>query len=477
MIIKRFLPIVVILNLVYLIWVFPHLNGWVGAIFYIAELVLISLTIVLGICHWERTDIIDQRFKPEGSVDVFITCYNEPLSMIWKTVRAACAMSYKNKKIYLLDDGPRKEVKGIARHYGINYLSRGTNKDAKAGNLNYGLEHSNSEFILTLDADQVPERRLLNKTLGHFQEGEDIAMVTTRQSFDVHGRDFNHDYLFYHYMQPGKTTEYCPTSCGSGVIYRRSSLEKIEGFQTWNMVEDLYTSYTLNQRGYRSVYINKAYTMGLAPQDIKNIYKQRGTWALDSLRIFFRKNPFFVKGLTWRQRVHYLEITYHYLVSGFFLPILFLFPVISLFTNYPIIFTSEYYLPIRMPGLIAIILFYGQLNRGHESNQFWAGLWPVYLKSTFLALMPGKTKYKVTQKVEAHGRRIFLVLPQLIVLTAGVIGIPFSILFFGISPNTYINATWILLQFWWVSPIIAKGFTKKHRYTPRLHEDVGEIHV
>ena len=68
-------------------------------------------------------------------------------------------------------------------------------------------------------------------------------------------------------MQPGKNYDNAAISCGSGVIYAREKLEKIGGFQTWSIVEDLYTSYSLHRAGFTSLYVNRAYTIGTAPLD------------------------------------------------------------------------------------------------------------------------------------------------------------------------------------------------------------------
>lgn len=472
-----FLVLVIALNIFYLVWVVPQLNGKIGMLFYSAEFGLFSLTLLFATCHFNRYEVPEQ--KPNGkehkpSVDVFIPCYTEPLAMIERTVRAATRMTYKNKHIYVLDDSNREEVKNIAKRHRVQYLSRTNNKDAKAGNLNNGLKHSYSEFILVLDADQVAEPTLIECVLPYFKNDPQIAFVTTKQRFDVHHKDFNRDNLFYDHMQVGKNKDQCPISTGSGVIYRRHALIKIGGFITWNLVEDLTTSYILHQNGFKSVYVNQSFTTGLAPQDVKNIYKQRGTWAVDTLRLFWHKNPFLAKGLTFKQRLHYFEMCYAYIVSGIFIPMLFFFPAFSLLTNISVIHAGWEYLLIRTPGLLAIILFYDNMSKGHESNQMWVSLWPIYFKSIFIAMKKQKIGYKVTQKVEKPESRIRFVIPQLIMLSFGLFAIPFNIILYGASASTLINSLWIALELWWIYPILHKGFSKSYRHVPTLHSDVGE---
>ena len=102
------------------------------------------------------------------------------------------------------------------------------------------------------------------------------------------------------------------------------------GFASWNLVEDLTTSYELHSRGWRSFYYPHAVSLGLAPADIWGVYRQRGQWALDTMRLFFWDNPLFKRGLPWQGRMSYLVIPLTYFGAGFIFPFLFLIPVVDL---------------------------------------------------------------------------------------------------------------------------------------------------
>src|SRR5207247_4831936 len=75
---------------------------------------------------------------PGLSVDVFITCFDEPLPLVRRTAVGARAIRYPHRT-YILDDGRRDEVSAVARELGIGYIRRSTNEHAKAGNLNNAL--------------------------------------------------------------------------------------------------------------------------------------------------------------------------------------------------------------------------------------------------------------------------------------------------------------------------------------------------
>ena len=52
---------------------------------------------------------------PDGlTVDVFITCYDEPLQLLRRTAIGARAIRYPHQT-YMLDDGKRDEVRAMAR--------------------------------------------------------------------------------------------------------------------------------------------------------------------------------------------------------------------------------------------------------------------------------------------------------------------------------------------------------------------------
>src|SRR5207249_8715015 len=88
------------------------------------------------------------------------------------------------------------EVAAMARSLGIRYLARGTNVDAKAGNLNHALPFSTAEFVLTLDADHVPLPHILQRTMGYFDD-ERLAFVQTPQRF------YNHDSFLFRRRRSG----------------------------------------------------------------------------------------------------------------------------------------------------------------------------------------------------------------------------------------------------------------------------------
>jgi cellulose synthase (UDP-forming) len=452
-------------NGVYLAWLVFHIHGALGVVFLILECLVSLVVAVFSFNHWTRHyQLLGGDYSMRASVDVFIPTVNEPLGMLEKTVAAAADIDYARKTVYLLDDGERKAVRKLAEKYDCVYLSRPKvpGKQYKAGNLNYGLEHSNSDFVLTIDADNVVSPTILDDLMGHFKE-DNIAIVASRQVFTIDKGDFNHDHLFYNYMQSGKNSDGAAISCGSGVIYRRAALNAIGGFSEWNLVEDLHTTYIANSYGYRSVYVTQSYVRGHAPTDVRMIYKQRGTWALDTLRIFFWQHPLLRKGLSWRQRLHYFEMGYCYLVSGIILPAIYLINFYLLFTNSLMLTGGWWYLVFRIPALVGMLAFFGRFSQGQLTSQVWFGLFPVYAKATVLALFHRRTKplYRVTSKVDTGKRELQLVIPQLLFAAIGYSSLVFHVLHYGMGQMFWFGLFWTALMSYWLWPIIKMSFAPK----------------
>lgn len=461
---RRLALALLICNLVYIIWLSFHIVGVAGIVFLILEVLVAVVSVVFVINHWSRNYVLlGGPYSLRAGVDVFIPTVNEPLAMLEATMRAASEIEHPSKTLYVLDDGPRAAVKELADKYGFVYLHRPDKhkKKYKAANLNYALERSHSPFILVIDADNVVQPNILDDLLGHFSDDK-VALVSSRQSFTVEGKDFNHDYLFYNHMQTGKNADSAAISCGSGVIYRRKMVQEIGGFSEWNIVEDLHTSYTLHSKGYKSVYVSQPYVLGHAPSDVSSIYKQRGTWATDTLRLMFWDSPLIKKGLTPRQRMHYFEIGYCYLVSAFFLTGIYLINFYSLFTDTAIHNGGFWYVAFRIPALVTTLLFFGWLSRGQLTSRVWAGLFPVYIKSTFLAIFAvRKPRYKVTSKIDHGKRELRLVLPQITFLAVGYAGIAYNYIHFGPSILLAFSGFWIVIMTYWLGPIIQKAATTR----------------
>ncbi|WP_169077186.1 glycosyltransferase family 2 protein [Microcella alkalica] len=171
--------------------------------------------------------------SPSATVDVFITTYNEDVDLVMATARAAKAIRFPHRT-YILDDGARAEMARAAEQLGVGYITRSPdwrNKPlhAKAGNINNALMQTDGEFLLILDADQIPRPEILDRTLGYFDDPK-VALVQTPQRFTnvVAGDPLGSQApLFYGPIQQGKDGWNAAFFCGSNAILRRDALMQL----------------------------------------------------------------------------------------------------------------------------------------------------------------------------------------------------------------------------------------------------------
>ncbi len=178
---------------------------------------------------WHRR-LISPPPRGDETVDVFITCYNEPVELVEETARAAMKLNHP-ATVYVCDDGDSAEMRAMTERVGCYCITRsavwkGKERHAKAGNLINALEQTDGEFLLILDADQVPLPELLDETLGYFQD-ERVAFVQTPQWFKnvPEGDPFGSQApLFYGPIQEAKDGWNAAFFCGSNAVLRRDAL-------------------------------------------------------------------------------------------------------------------------------------------------------------------------------------------------------------------------------------------------------------
>lgn len=264
-------------------------------------------------------------------VDVFITTYNEEVEVLEKSIVGALALDYPKFRVHVLDDGRRQWLKSFCERVGARYLARPDNTDKKAGNHNYALARTNAPFIAVFDADFVPYRNFLWRTLGLFTEPE-IGIVQTPQAF------FNVDHFqnnlllqkampdeqrfFFRHIMPCRDAWGVAFYCGSAAVLRREAIETIGGIVCGTATEDNVTSIAMLAKGYRTAYLNEQLSWGLAPESSWAFLEQRKRWACGGVQTLFRRDgPLGPEMRRWQERLFFLPL--HWLL-GFINPIYFI---------------------------------------------------------------------------------------------------------------------------------------------------------
>jgi cellulose synthase (UDP-forming) len=228
------------------------------------------------------------------SVDVFVCTINESADMLSTTISACKNIDYPNKKVYVLDDGKRPEIKKLTDLLGCKYLTRDTNKGHKAGNINNALSQTDSDIVVIFDADHVPASTFLRETIYHFLD-EKIALIQTPQHFcnpDAFQKNLrmekflsNEQEMFYRVIEPS-LNEYGSVFCGgTNILIRRKHLDAVGDFPETTITEDSLLGLKLHSAGYKIFYYNRPIAIGLAASSIDDYIKQRSRWAKGNIQI------------------------------------------------------------------------------------------------------------------------------------------------------------------------------------------------
>lgn len=435
----------VVLAVVYLGWRATTLNpeapifSW---LVYGAELFGFATTLLHFFMVWRLTVRVSPPPPTGMTVDVFVPTYNEPVEIVRRTLLAVRNIDYPHAT-WLLDDGNRPEMAALAAQLGARYMARTDNRHAKAGNLNNALVLSRAEFVVVFDADHAPKRNFLDETLGFFRDQE-VAFVQTPQDFfnldsyqhrSTRGqrRVWTEQSLFFRVIQRGKDAWNAAFFCGSCAVLRRSALDRIGGFATRTVTEDLETSVALHKAGFRSVYVPMPLAFGIAPSTADPFLGQRIRWGQGAMQVI-RKEAFFLRGrLTVAQRLNYLASALTYF-DGWQKAIFYLAPVWVLSTgSMPLVADTKTFLALFIPYFVLTFVVFEEVGRGYGRStlieQYNMARFAAFMWAT-LGLLRRNLRFRVTRKEADTAARTQsrLMTPQLLVAVLNVLAIGVGVL-------------------------------------------------
>lgn len=420
---KIYLVITILLVLFYIVWRALFTLNFSGAfstiasiLLFAAELLGVSTTIFFMSLFLHR--LPNQAAPPAWEdgfnpcVDVLICTYNEPLGLVAASAVAAASLPYLNKKVYICDDGHREDLRQIAQQIGVEYITRDNNEHAKAGNINHALTMTCGDIVLLLDADFIVKPYLIADGIPYFQD-DNVAMVQYPQTF--YNKDpfqmyneklFNEQDFFMRYIEPELAAHNAMVHIGTNALLRRSALEKIGGIPTISITEDMATGMLLQNEGFRTIFVSKAYALGVAPFQLKDLKEQRKRWAKGTLQIFKKLRPLKLKGLSGTQKFLYFEL-FLYWMTSFQKLIYIVAPTVFMVFSVPIVnITVDQFLLIVIPVLLMFSLNFrvliGNVRTYLSSHIYDTAMAPYHAAAILQELFRSDSKFRVTPKNVAH---------------------------------------------------------------------------
>jgi cellulose synthase (UDP-forming) len=371
---------------------------------------------------------------PAPAVDVLVPSCGEPAELVERCLRGCLALDYPALTVWLLDDAGRPELEDLCDRLGCRYLARDDHLHAKAGNLNHGLGHCQGDLVAVFDADVVPLRPFLNRTVGLFTDPA-VGFVQTPQSYmnaDPVMRNLRlerwllpDEESFYRWIQPTRQNLNAVVCAGTSFVMRRDALDRVGGFETATPSEDLATGIRITAAGYRNHYLSEKLSAGLAPFTAAAMARQRCRWGSGSLQTLRTgADPLRIPGLSPLQRLAYSEGILHWFSFPAQLVLLCTPLSLGLLGIAPILIGSEALVSVALPFFLCQLLLTRWLS-GHARAAIlpelyrWIFLLPICAAVVSTALGRPR-RFRVTPKAVTGqgpaGPDAGLLLPLLVLL-------------------------------------------------------------
>ena len=235
----------------------------------------------------------DESLDSFPHVTVQLPLYNE-LYVVERLIDSIAQFNYPLEKleIQVLDDSNDETIELVAnkvnelKKLGIDIIQirRKNRKGFKAGALGEGLQSAKGEFIAIFDADFVPEKDFLIKTLPFFRDkkvgvvqtkwehlNKNYSLLTKLQAFglDAHftieqtGRNKSGHFMNFN---------------GTAGIWRKECIIQSGGWQSDTLTEDLDLSYRAQINGWKFKYLENVGSPAELPAEMNALKSQQFRW-------------------------------------------------------------------------------------------------------------------------------------------------------------------------------------------------------
>lgn len=247
----------------------------------------------------KRQNLVQFAPGQAPSVSLIVPAYNEEVNAV-SSLKNLLRQDYPNFNIVFVDDGSKDETyTRVKEAFPDNPKIQIHTKPngGKASALNYGIEHTDAEYVVCIDADTKLYPNAISLMMAHFNRGEASAkvgavagnvkvgnqrnMLTKWQAIE-YTTSQNFDRMAYANIN---AITVVPGAIGT---FRRSALEQAGGLTTDTLAEDCDLTIRILRAGYTVVNENKAVAMTEAPESVKQFVKQRTRWSFGVMQTFWK---------------------------------------------------------------------------------------------------------------------------------------------------------------------------------------------
>jgi len=237
-----------------------------------------------------------ERYEP---VTIQLPVYNERF-VAGRLIDSVCRIRWPKEflEIQVLDDSNEDTCsivdEGVSkwrkRGFNIKVLRRKMRSGYKAGALAYGLKEATGEFIAIFDADFLPPRDFLQRTMPFFQNKR-VGLVQARWAFLNEGASWftrlQGVFLSAHFgieqflrFKRGLFLNFN----GTAGVWRKEAIVSSGGWQADTVTEDLDLSFRAQIKGWQAVYLDDLEVPSELPITLAALRNQQKRWAKGSIQ-------------------------------------------------------------------------------------------------------------------------------------------------------------------------------------------------
>ncbi len=227
-------------------------------------------------------------------VTIQIPLYNEQY-VITRLIDSVIRLDYPKDKleIQILDDSTDETTSIITEHikkytddgYDVKHIHRSNREGFKAGALKIGLETARGEFVAVFDADFIPRKKFLKRTIPYFYKEQNLGLVQTRwehinreYSLMTKTQAIALDGHFVIEQAVRNRAGFFINFNGTGGVWRKKCIFDAGNWEADTLTEDLDLSYRAQMKGWKFKYLVNFTSPAELPSDVGALKSQQFRW-------------------------------------------------------------------------------------------------------------------------------------------------------------------------------------------------------